>query len=227
MSKIADLVKRMELIPDKEKRATKLGDMITIRDKLRESADDAERLRALSLALEAIDGVEFIDKARHGLAQATTTAANLKKRYANGSEFDRKRADDALTSIKERLENALTTVTKGWRTLIDDQAKRFKPLAEAAERAQLPGANSLRDAIVLLEGWRDSPPFTSQAAEAYVANAARLPASIASLGLQGRAGRFMVDASNGRAKARDLQDLEVLAFLDSYPAVWSMLKVGL
>lgn len=227
MSKIADLIARMEVIPDKEKRATQLSEMIAIRDKLRASADFAERLRNLSAALEAIDGVEFADKAKQGVAQASATAINLKKRYANGSGFERKRADEALTLINERLENASNAVTKGWRALIDDQARRFRPLAEAAERAELPGSDALKGAIVTLEGWRDRPPQTSQVAEAYVENAARLLASIASLGLQGRAGRFMMDASNGRAKAKDLHDAEVLAFLDAYPAVWSMLKVGL
>lgn len=226
MTRIADLVARMAAIPDKERRATQLGEMTAVRDKLRKSATLADELRGLIGALEMIDGADFVDKVKQGLAMASTSAIRLKARLESGSGFERKRADETLTSINERLENASNTVTKGWRSLIDDQAKRFKPLAEAAERASLPGADGLNSAISLLEGWRDNPPATLKEAETFVANAARIPASIANLGLEGRAGRFMVDASNGRAKAKDLQETEVIAFLDAHPAVWSLLKVG-
>ncbi|WP_353646243.1 hypothetical protein [Mesorhizobium sp. WSM2239] len=227
MSRISDLIALMKGIPDKEKRATQLGEMVAIRDKLSNSADLAERLRSLSSALEAVEGANFVEKAKQGLAQASANAARFKARLEAGSGFDRKHADVTLTAINERLENASAAVTKGWRTLVDEQGKRYQPLAEAAGRASLPGAAALNAAIARLDDWRDTPPTTPQAAEVYVANAARIPAAIADLGLEGRAGKFMVDAASGRAKAKELQNAEVLAFLDANPAVWSMLKVGL
>lgn len=227
MSRIADLINRMAVIPDKEKRATQLGEMISVRDKLRESANLADELRSMSAALEMVSGADFAGKAKQGLAMASTSAIRLKTRLEGGSGFERKRSDEALTSINERLENALNAINKGWQSLIDEQARRFKPLAEAAGRASLPGADALNAALSMLEGWRDSPPQTRQAADVYVAAAARIPSAIANLGLEGRAGKFMVDASNGRAKAKDLQDTEVLAFLNAHPAVWSMLKIGI
>ncbi|RWO54257.1 hypothetical protein [Mesorhizobium sp.] len=227
MSRILDLVARMKGIPDKEKRATQLGEMTAVRDKLRNSADRAESLRILSSALEVIEGANFVEKAKQGLAHASGNAARLKARLEAGSTFDRNQADVTLTAINERLENASAAVFKGWRTLVDEQGNRFKPLAEAAKRASLPGADALNAAITSLEGWRDNPPPTPQAAKGYIASAASILASIAGLGLEGRAGKFMVDAASGRAKAKDLHDAEVLAFLDANPAVWSMLKVGL
>lgn len=227
MNKIAELVSRMKVIPEKEARATQLDGMKAVRDKVREAANAAEQLRIQSTALSAIKDVDFVEKAKLGLAQAASSATALKKRYDAGSGFDLKRADTALIQINERLEQGASAVAKGWRALIDDQVRRFSPLADAAERASLPGAAPLKDAIAVLERWRDGPPTTRQAAELYVEHAAQLPASIAELGLEGRAGKFMVDASNGRAKARDLQDSDVLTFLDAYPAVWAMLKVGL
>ncbi|AFL49034.1 hypothetical protein ABIE78_005202 [Sinorhizobium fredii] len=226
MSRISDLVTRMAVIPDKERRAIQLGEMIAVRDKLRISADRAEELRSLSSALEPVGGTDFVERAKQGLAQASSSALRLKARLESGSGFDRKRSDEALTAINERLENATAAINKGWRTLVDGHGTRFRPLAVAAERASLPGADKLNAAIVRLEEWRDCPPTTPQEATAYVANAARIPASIAELGLEGRAGKFMVDAANGRARARDLQEAEVIAFLDAHPAVWSLLKVG-
>lgn len=227
MSRISDLTARMQVIPDKEKRATQLGEMVAIRDKLRASADLADELRRLTSALKAIEGTDFVDKSEQGLAQATSNAFRLKARLEAGSGFERKRADETLTAINERLENASTAVTRGWRMLVDEQGKRYQPLAEAAERASLPGASALNAAIAQLEDWRDAPPKTPHTAEIYVTNAALIPAAIANLGLEGRAGKFMVDAANGRAKAKDLQNAEVLAFLGANPAIWSMLKVGL
>ena len=227
MSKITELIARMRDLPEKEKRATQLGEMVAVRDKLATAAEKSDRLRTLSASLENVDGADFVAKAKLGLTQAATTANGLKKRFEIGTGFERKRADDALTLINERLENASAGIAKGWRALIDDQARRYRPLADAATKAALSGGAGLTDAIDRLEGWRESPPQSAQAATAYQFDAARLPASIASLGLEGRAGKFMIDASNGRARAKDLQDPNVIAFLDEHPAVWAMLKVGL
>ncbi|KPF74088.1 hypothetical protein IP68_13730 [Blastomonas sp. AAP25] len=227
MNKIAELVERMKAIPDKETRAAQLEGMKAVRDKVRAAADAADRLRVRTVALAAIMDVDFVDKGTLSLTQASQSATTLKKRYDQGLGFDLKRADAALIQINERLDQGSSAVDKGWRALIDDQVRRFKPLAEAAERAMLPGASSLRNAIGVVEGWRDRPPVNRQAAHLYSEHAAQMPASIAKLGLEGRAGKFMVDASNGRAKARDLQDADVLAFLEAYPAVWAMLKVSL
>lgn len=227
MNRIEALVARMQDIPGKEQRTTQIQEMRIIRKKLQDAAHRAETLREQSSALATIAAADFVGSARQGLTKVASRASTLKKRHDSGAGFDRTRADQTLTSINENLEQVSSTVAKGWKGLIDDQTKRYRPLADAASRATLPGAAGLNDAIELLEGWRDAPPQSRQAADAYQANAASLPTAVANLGLEGRAGRFMVDASNGRAKAKDLQDAEVLAFLEMHPAVWTMLKVGL
>jgi hypothetical protein len=227
MNRIDGLIARMRDIPGKERRATQLQDMRAVRDKLNQAADRAETLREQSRALRNVDGASFVGVAEQGLARVASRAGALKKRHDEGADFDRKRADDTLTLINEGLESVSAGVSKGWRNLIDEQVRRYRPLAEAAERAGLSGASGLNEAIELLERWRESPPNTRKAAESYVANASRLPTAIASLGLTGRAGKFMVDASKGRATAGDLQDAEILAFLETQPAIWAMLKVGL
>lgn len=227
MSRISDLVAKLATIPDKEKRATQLGDMVAVRDKLKASAENADRLRVLNAALEKVEGADFVPRAGQGLAQAANAANKFKARFANGAGFERKKADEALTAINERIEAALNVVEKGWQTLVDSQGLRFKPLAEAAERAELTGAEHLKAAIDQIAAWRDQPPATPQAAAAFVADAERIPASITQLGLEGRAGLFMVAAANGRGRAKDLQDFDVLKFLNEHPAVWSMLKVSL
>jgi hypothetical protein len=227
MNKIAELFERMRSIPDKEKRATQIEGMKTIRDKIRAAADTADQLREQGSALTVIKDADFADKVRLSLTQASSSAAALKKRYDQGSVVDLGRADSALIQINERLEQGASAAVKGWRALIDEQVRRYKPLAEAAERASLPGAGALREATLLIEGWREDVPATRQSAELYLAHSAQVPVSIASLGLEGKAGKFIIDAANGRAKARDLQDADVLAFLESHPAVWTMLKVSL
>ncbi|MFW2231188.1 hypothetical protein [Rhizobium sp. CRRU65] len=227
MSILSELIARLSTIPDKEKRATQISEMIAVRGKLAISADVAEGLRGLSTALGAIEGLDFVEKAKQGLTVASSAANRLKIRMDGGAGFERKRVDEALTTINERLEIASSAVAKGWKALIDEQQRRFKPLADAAERASLPGADSLKASLVRLESWRDLPPGTIQQTADYLADTAGIPAAVANLGLEGKAGKFMIDASNGRAKARDLHDPEVVAFLDNYPAVWTILKVGM
>jgi hypothetical protein len=227
MNRINTLIAKMRDIPGKEQRATQLQEMRVVRDKLRESADRADLLRQQSIALATIDDAGFVRVADQVLAKVASRAGALKKRHEDNAGFDRRRADETLTLINEGLENVAGTLGKGWRALIDDQTRRYRPLAEAAERAGLPGGGGLQDAIAVLEGWRDAPPTSTHAAAAYLTNAQSLPTAIASLGLEGRAAKFMVDASNGRAKAKDLQDPNVLAFLEVHPTVWSMLKVVL
>jgi hypothetical protein len=227
MNKIAELYERMRGIPDKEKRATQIEGLRTVRDKVRVAADTADLLREQGAALTVIKDADFADKVRLSLTQASSSAAALKKRYDQGSEVDLARADGALIQINERLDQGASAAVKGWRALIDEQVRRYKPLAEAAERASLPGATALREATLLVEGWREDVPENRQSAELYLEHSAQVPASIASLGLEGKAGKFIIDAANGRAKARDLQDGDVLAFLEAHPAVWAMLKVSL
>ena len=227
MNRIDALIERMRDIPGKEQRASQLSDMRMVRNKLREAADRAAALKEQSSALTAIKEAGFVGVALQGLAKVASRAASLKKRHDDGLGFDRRRADTTLTSINEGLDSVEAGLTKGWKGLIDELTKRYGPLAEAADQAQMPGAKGLQEAIELLGGWRESPPTSAQAAQTYVANALSLPTAVAGLGLEGRAGRFMIEASKGQAKAKDLQDDEVLAFLREHPAVWAMLKVGL
>lgn len=226
MSRISDLISRMCEIPQKEKRATQIGEMVLVRDKLAEAADLAEKVGRVTCALAEIKKADFIENATQHLASASGSATSLRRRFENKNGFERKRADDALIQINERLDTASKTLIKGWRALVDEKVKRLKPLADAAERAALPGAHGLRQSIALIEAIREAPPETAKAARDYFSSETGLNQSIASLGLEGRAGKFLIDAANGSAKAKDLQDEEVLAFLGEYPAVWSMLKVG-
>lgn len=227
MSGIRALIGRLEVIPEKEKKANHLGQMITIRDKLRVSASNAEALRRAASALRQVDGAGFTDRAIEALASASASARKLRTRITAGGEFDRAKADSALTQINERLEGGTAVVAKGWRLLIDDKSRRYAPLAEAAARAAMPGASGLQAAIAELDAWRETPPETTETAELFNANAQALPTAIANLGLEGAVGVFMVQASKGQAKATDLLDEDVRRFLDANPAIWSMLKVGL
>ena len=227
MSKIGDLITRMSEIPEKVKRATQLDGMIATRDKLKTLADRAEEIRDLCGALEIVDKAEFVTRAKQGLASASTNAAQFRSRLENGSAFDSSRADKSLTLINERLETAKTGIEKSWQALIQDEVAHYEPLADASERASLPGAPGLKAAITQLKQWQDQPPSTLQAANTYNDTAALLPTSIANLGLEGRAGKFIVDASKGQAKAKDLQNNDILVFLETYPMIWSMLRVSL
>ena len=227
MSRIKDLIKRLEVIPEKEKKATQLDEMVAVLDKLRDSIVAAESLKNAASALKQIEGADFADKASQGLEGAGASARRLHARLQAGAGFERKRADEALTAINEKLAHGSTGVMKGWRSLIEDQSRRYRPLADAAKSASLPGAEGLQAAIIDLTDWRDAPPETVASAERYKATASSIPTAIADLGLQGPAGDFMVAAAKGNAKAKDLQKPEVIAFLDANAAIWAMLKVGL
>lgn len=227
MTRITDLTERMTLIPGKVARAVEIGGMTTVRDKLLVAVHQTDELRNLARAFSKLESRELSARIADSLAQASKAAQRWQANIEGGKAYERKDADTRLTAINERLDHAANAVTKGWRAIIDDQTKKYEPLAEAAERAGLPGASALAVAIKKIATWREAPPATIDDATEYLAQAGRVPAAIATLGLEGKAGRFMVEASEGRAKAKDLQDTEVLAFLAEYPSVWAMLKVRL
>lgn len=227
MSRITDLIERMAIIPEREKKAMQLADMIAIRASLETAASSAERLRASTTAISGIEGADFVEKARGSLDMAASSARKFKARLEGGAGFDRKSADGAVTSINERLSDASGGVTRGWRALVEGRTRRFSPIAAVADQAGLAGSVPFGAAITSLEGWKESPPADEAAAAAFSATSDSLPAAVAGLGLQGKAGQFMVEAAKGSAKARDLQDQDVLAFLQANPTIWSMLKVGL
>jgi hypothetical protein len=227
VSGVRELISRLEVLPEKEKKANHLGQMTAVRDKLYVSATNATELRRAAAALGRVKEAAFAGRASEALAGATSSAEKLRDRISGGAGFERGRVDAALTQINERLNGGTEAVAKGWRLLIDEKMKRYAPLTEAAERVPMPGAAGLRAALAELERWRETPPQTPQAADAFTAQADALPAAVANLGLEGPAGVFMIQASRGQARAKDLLTPEVRAFLDANPAIWSMLKVSL
>lgn len=228
MSKIRHLTAEVASIPDKEKRKNQVGSLEAARDKLRALTEAAIGASDVCAAVGGVNGATFVVRVRQVIVQSGSSAKQLNAHLAKGGQIaGNKKADELLTSISERVSNAVSLVRKGWSGLAQGYALKYQPLADVAKQIGLPGAPVLERALNQVRYWETDPPTSAEAAKKFDEAVDQIRVSIESLGFEGKAGAFMVAAANGNAKARDLLDPDVGAFLSKYPDVWALLQVRL
>ena len=104
--------------------------------------------------------------------------------------------------------------------------KAFEPLAAAAGRAKMAGAEKLAKSVADLSTETKAVPTTSSDVTRMKKINNEVDNSINNLGLVGKGGDFLKAATSGTASAEDLRDSEVVEFLDKHK-LWSVLSVSL
>jgi len=228
MSKIRDLTVQVASIPEKEKRKNQVGALETTRDKVRSLTAVAKDVANVCATVAAVNDATFVGRARQALVQAGTSAKQLSMHIAKGGMISgSKPADVLLTALNERVTSAATTIQRGWSGLIQGYANRYRPLADVAGQIGLPGGPGLYRALSQVKVLEATPPMSAEGIRRFNAAIDQIRSSVESLGLEGKAGAFMVAAAQGKAAARDLLHPEVVSFLDEHPAVWGLLQVKL
>lgn len=226
MNRILELTAQVAALPEKTRLREQLGALQTMRLRLATHAQAYAQQRRRSAAIATVPKITVPAKAIEHLNSAANHARTLAKAIiAEGpitSDVDR-----SLTRLSEGLTNGSGLIEKEWRTQVSQRVQRYKPLADAAERTDLPGAKGLAAALKDLVEWADRPPETTQEAAQFVVDADAVPAAIESLGLTGGAGEFVIKASRGAAKLRDLESKEVKAFLAANSAIADMFRIHL
>jgi hypothetical protein len=205
MTKIRKIIEIIESIPEKEKRKSEIGTLALAQEKIGGATAAARDMLTSCATLESIEGAAFVDKVRAALLQCGAPSRQLHSKIAKKDAISNAQIDEYLTRIGDRIQEASDAIARGWASQVQSWMRRYQPLVDAARQIQLPGVSGMEAAMAAVAKWENK----------------------VKLGFEGKVGEFMVRAAQGVAPARDLQDAEVLAFLNKYPTVWKLLQVKL
>lgn len=226
MNRIDELTAQIAALPDMAKLREQLGALQTMQIKLSRHAQEYALQRQRTAAITQVPSIKLAAKAVEHLDSVASYAKTLAKSVSADGAITND-TDRSLTQLSERLANGSSQIEKDWRTQVNQRVQRYAPLANAAERTGLPGAQRLAASLKDLAEWSERPPVSAEQARQFVADAEAVPAAIASLGWTGEVGEFVIKASRGAAKLRDLESAEVRAFLAANPAIADMFRVHL
>ncbi|MHC2088759.1 hypothetical protein [Methylobacterium sp. CM6244] len=228
MSKLLDLVAKLESIPTKERHADVVGGLTKLCEAVERGAADATDLLSAARNATAVTGRD--EYAAVGIAaQRVVGPARRMRRNVERKpeEAWSKRGDDLMITIGDGVRAARKALRDRWQAFVDTTKRDYGVLAGVGHEARLAGAAGLSSALQAFDTAATSPPTTAAAAQKVRERLEALRTAVRDLGLEGEAGRFMVAAAEGRADPRDLYKPAVIAFLDSHPGVWDLLRVKL
>jgi hypothetical protein len=110
--------------------------------------------------------------------------------------------------------------------LLTKKIAEFESVIRAAKDANLKGSRPLEQTILRLRTHINFPPQNSADCQRIEQDLNSLVESVQTLGLEGPGGQFLVDASAGRGKAKDLTNPEIADFIERYK-LWNSLNVKL
>lgn len=223
MSTLSDITKRLEELPEQKKLKTLTNDVQTLTTRLvdiRAKLTDASDRRGNA---QIVFPEEAFNKTATAVRAAARQAANLKGSLENDfSEVGSRATEEKVTRLGDRAKQAEADLLKTWPDLLRHQLKSYEAIAEVA--TNLPGGAVLAEIMQRLQQHVDKPPATKQAAETICEDLTALRESVENLGLEGEAGRFLIEAAKGTADPRDLFIEEIKKYFDE-KGLWHVLAV--
>ena len=160
-------------------------------------------------------------------SKAATSARHCQKELAKSIDVVTKNSfEERIIAIKDFAAASSKPVTEVWEKGVADAIHAYEQVSKVAADRGLPGGRELESKLSDLRNRTSRPPQDDDDARTFAVRLAGLPQEVATLGLTGRAGEFLVAAAEGRGSPRDLENAEVREFLDRY-ALWGSLRVSL
>jgi hypothetical protein len=225
MTRLEQLKVHVEALPLKRERTRlveqlrKYGtDLSKAREELVLAAAQTENARHVFPEIPLRDVDESVKK-------AANAARKLRSILQNQIEDIRTAGvEKRVVTLKDYARSASTGGKEQWKGVLGKHIASLRPLVEVARDARLEGSEPLQrqlDALTSREA-----PRTPQDAMEIKARLEQLKVSVASLGLEDVAGRFLMRAVEGTARPKDLEDPEVRKALDRFQ-LWDRLSIRL
>lgn len=225
MTRLERLKAQVEALPLKRERThlveqlRKYGtDLSKARDELVLATAQSENARHVFPTMPLRDMDESVRKAANS---ARRLRATLEKHL---EDISTQGVEKRVLALKELARDAVTGGKEQWKGFLGKRIASLRPIVEVARDARLEGSEALQrqlDALINREA-----PRTPQEASEIKARLEQLNASVASLGLEDAAGRFLMRAVEGNASPKDLEDPEVRKVLDRFQ-LWDRLSIRL
>ena len=225
MSTLKGLKIKIELIPEKRRKANLVGKLSRYGKMVADARDTLVRsLEAKKHALVVFPDGNFV-KTMQQAQRATAIATKLRNRLSKDLGAIEK-SDDEFTAISDHAKAAHNALKDQWNSLIIGKIQDFENLVKATKEAGLEGSQKLDQTLTRLSEQGSNPPMNDGAAIRAKAILDSLVSSVRGLGLEGEAGQFLVDASAGKGDPQALYKPEIKHLIDKYK-LWSLLRVKL
>ena len=134
--------------------------------------------------------------------------------------------ESKMIEMDEAAASTVKPLSDLWQKRIDEAVTPYIRLSQAVADLKLKGSGELQKHLNALQATRTRLPSSDEEALATKDRLQALPAVIGTLGLTGRAGKFLVAVADRNGDAKDLDDPEIREFLDRYD-LWGSLRVSL
>lgn len=227
MSRWLELKKKIESIPEKERRKNLVGKLAHYNQKTTQAYDSLVWSVRTQQCVRSIFPNGGFQRSVEQTRKASNVARTLQKKLVKQIEAIKEDAlDKQFLAIDEFAKAAQRNLKEQWNDLLARKIADFEKLVNAASGANLAGSKSLTGILNRLRAQIVNPPHHDDAAKRIATDLETLENSVGTLGLKGRAGEFLMAAAAGQGNPKDLGDPEIVAFIERYN-LWSLLKVKL
>jgi hypothetical protein len=214
-------------LPEKTRNKNLAGSLRRFAE-MAEKADETFSLSHRTAKLvTAVFGDSSFPVLTHRSNKAAADARHCQKELAKSIDVVTKNSfEERMIAIKDFAAASSKPVTDVWEKEVSGAIHAYEQVSKVAADRGLPGGRELESKLSDLRSRRSRPPQDDNDARTVALKLARLPQEVATLGLTGKAGEFLVAAAEGRGSPRDLEHPEVRELLDRY-ALWPSLRVSL
>lgn len=225
MSKIQELKKKLESIPAKQSRKNLVSKLDQYAKIAAAASVTLQTCASAKVYAQHVFADEDFQRVSDQTKKAVNTAKRLRDKLADKVEAVEK-SDAQFRDISDASRSAQVALRDRWNLLLSKKIEEFERIGRAAKDANLSGSRSLEQILRRLSNHVNSPPQNADAAQRIEQDLKGLVASVQSLGLEGPVGRFLVEASAGRGRAKDLSNPEIIKFIERYH-LWDSLNIRL
>jgi hypothetical protein len=225
-TRLDKLLAELKGLPDLENRHAIVDHLRAIEQRVQDATRQVQQAALTLQGLQSITGVP-----PSGAAESTkleSTAQELLEFLGSGKITPTSRRHETLTTeIVDVASRRLKVAAAQWKACFVDRAEAYKNLASAASNANLPGGRDLANKVTSLSRLAQTLPSSSEDVAAATATFEAVHLAIERLGIEGKAGEFLMAAVRGEASLDLLKSEDVQKFLSTYPTLTQMLRVRL
>lgn len=210
LSSIMELKARVDVLPVRRGAVQRIS---TIR-RFIQIANGAvvQRTRAregVDCTVRTFPGADLSDSVA-ALTSGARATADLLKRLSGADSLDSDGIDTAFQVLESTASRALKSVEREWDLQISRIVGRYQPIVNVAERASLPGSETLKRTLEQIASRRKPQCSKAPTVESMLVE---IGAAVRAVRLDGAGGTFLATVLEGGAHASDLLDTEISLFL--------------
>jgi hypothetical protein len=227
-SRIDRLLLEVARLPDLHERGAVISKLRAIKSRIDEATLAMQRETLGRKRLTAIAGDGLLPEEPQTKAKLRKAATELQKFIESRGITVSSKKDDTLTaSISDEASRLDSDVSDSWQTYIQASVDAYRKLMNAAKNARLTGADEFQRTVDRLTQLITAIPRDSNDISVAVDTVRKVRDSVERLGLEGKAGEFLVAAVRSEATASMFMSPEVQAFLQVQPGILAMLRIRL